>query len=66
MNRANPASMRKVLEMVNELKKAGILFMPIPVLNQDDACELLAKLEFRLEVLEGAGDENNRTHKDNV
>lgn len=38
--RADPVQMRKSLELVNELKKAGIRFFPIPVLSDDDFFEL--------------------------
>ena len=34
MNRASPVDMRKALEIVQALKDAGILFVPIPVLNE--------------------------------
>ena len=51
MNRARPVDMRKALETVQALKDAGILFVPIPVLNealmeierQNSLCECKAR-----------------------
>jgi hypothetical protein len=34
MNRASPVAMRKALEISNAFAKAGILFVPIPVLDE--------------------------------
>lgn len=34
MNRASPVDMRKALETVQALKDAGILFVPIPIMNE--------------------------------
>jgi hypothetical protein len=51
MNRASPIDLRKVLAMVDALTKAGILFVPMPVLNDADHAELAAKAAARLEQL---------------
>jgi hypothetical protein len=34
MNRAKPVDMRKALETVQALKDAGILFVPVPIMNE--------------------------------
>ena len=49
MNRASPVEMRKALEMVNMLKMSGILFVPIPVINEKDHNELAKQAEEKLE-----------------
>lgn len=52
MNRASPVDMRKALEVVEELKRAGILFVPIPVKNAVDQALLLSTLVDRLQEIE--------------
>ena len=52
MNRARPADLRKALEITNALMKAGIDFVPIPVIDQDDKNELAMDLQRRLEQIE--------------
>jgi hypothetical protein len=49
MNRASPIDLRKALEMVNAMVKAGILFVPMPVLSEADHANLVAKAADRLE-----------------
>lgn len=49
MKRADPVQMRKALETVDALKKVGLLFVPIPVLDATDHAALLATLHTRLE-----------------
>jgi hypothetical protein len=51
MNRASPVEMRKSLVMVDELRKTGILFVPIPVLNTEDKDNLIHALDRRLEII---------------
>ncbi len=36
MMKCSPVDMRKTLLIVDEMKKSGIRFVPIPVLNDDD------------------------------
>lgn len=36
MNRASPVELRKALEAANIFVKAGILFVPIPIVAEDD------------------------------
>ena len=52
MQKANPVDMRKALVAADELKNAGILFVPIPVLNKKDGDELCTEAFRRLGVLE--------------
>lgn len=47
--RANPVEMRKALQAVETLKMAGLLFVPMPVLNEEDGVKLLAEMMQRLE-----------------
>lgn len=49
MNRASPIDLRKALEMVSAFTKAGILFVPMPVLNEVDHANLVAQTTDRLE-----------------
>lgn len=48
MNQASPADLRKELEAAQALTKAGILFVPMPVLNEIDHAELQAEVVKRL------------------
>lgn len=48
MNRANPTDMRRPLMVVEEFKKHDILFVPIPVLNEDDHLHLVNMMNDRL------------------
>ena len=52
MERATPAQSRRSLEIATELAKAGIAFVPVPVLDQDDRGKMLQLLSERLEQLE--------------
>lgn len=51
MNRASPADLRKAIDAATTLMKAGVLFVPMPVLNEADHAELIAKLDQRLDQL---------------
>ena len=52
MHRAHPVDMRKALEMVEAHKRAGILFVPMPVLNQEDHLAQIAEARRRLDLLQ--------------
>lgn len=51
MERASPVRMRKCLEIVESLKQAGILFVPIPVIDDSDFYELMWNLDEKLKRL---------------
>jgi hypothetical protein len=48
--------MRKALEAVENMKKAGLLFVPMPVLSEADHAELLQDMMRRLEDMEQGRD----------
>ena len=52
MERATPQQMRAALEIVDNFRKYGIHFVPVPVLNDDDATALAALSYQRLSDLE--------------
>lgn len=49
MNKASPIDMRKMLDVVDVLKRAGIMFVPIPVLNDEDKAKYLELMNDQLE-----------------
>lgn len=51
MNRANPASIRKGLEMAHQLGKIGLEFVPIPSLGVQDYSDLVDQLGSRMSSL---------------
>lgn len=51
MNRASPSDLRKSLEAAHALVKAGIMFVPMPVLNQKDHDELANQMHDRLDTM---------------
>jgi hypothetical protein len=51
MEKANVIDMRKVLVLAEEYRKAGVLFMPMPVLNKEDKDTLCKEAVRRLSVL---------------
>ena len=51
MERANVVDLRRACEVVEAGKKAGILFVPVPVLYPDDGRDLLQKMNKRLSVM---------------
>ena len=52
MERATPVQMRKSLEVVEVFKKAGLRFVPIPVIDEADFLAQTAELNKRLETIE--------------
>lgn len=52
MERASPIDMRRALDMVDALKEAGILFVPMPVANRDEYNQYLATSLVKLAAME--------------
>lgn len=52
MKRANAVDLRKAKYLVDEFVRAGIDFVPIPIIDQDDKNELAMDLQRRLEQIE--------------
>lgn len=50
MKRANPADLRKAAEVARHFEKAGILYVPVPVLNTQDATDLQRQVIERLDL----------------
>lgn len=59
LKRASPSELRNALMIVNELVKAGIMFVPVPVLDDADKSDLAAMLDSRIDKMAQAqgGDE---------
>jgi hypothetical protein len=51
MNRASPVDLRKAIDAANTYVKAGLLFVPMPVLSGDDYLKLVEESQQRLETL---------------
>ena len=56
MRRATPAQIRASLVIADELKRAGVAFVPMPILN--DAEELHRDLTRRLDIIEQLVDDD--------
>ncbi len=54
--RCSPLEMRKNLSTVYNFEKAGIDFVAMPVLNEEDKKVLTAELLARLDVIASAGE----------
>lgn len=52
MEKCTPAQMRESLELVEALKNAGIRFVPVPVMSDDEHLLYLKLLYARLENIE--------------
>ena len=57
MKRANPADLRKALEIAQSLAKAGIDFVPVPVMSGIDRVELTHTATQRLERMASESEE---------
>ena len=51
MNRASPVDLRKAIDVANTYVKAGILFVPIPVIDKDKHAALVIQADLALEEL---------------
>jgi len=51
MQRANAVQMRKALMAVEVLKKAGILFVPVPIIDEEDFKLAIAEVDKRFEMM---------------
>lgn len=58
MNRASPVEMRKALEIVDAFKRAGVLFVPMPVLDEADRLQMVGQMQGRIDAIERRCDEN--------
>ncbi|WP_185858870.1 DUF1382 family protein [Vreelandella populi] len=57
MQRANPIQTRQALEAANAYAKAGIPFVPVPVLSTKQRLETLEMATRRLEQLENESEQ---------
>lgn len=57
MNRASPVELRKAMAAATAYTKAGILFVAVPVLNEDDHIELIESVDARLDRIISRADE---------
>jgi hypothetical protein len=56
MNRASPTDLRKAIEVAQTYTKAGLWFVPVPVLNNQDFNQLVRQSDARLTLLADDGD----------
>lgn len=54
MEKASPVQIRQCLQLVEQLKQAGIRFVPIPVFDDEDYYDLMQKLNRRIDRVERA------------
>ena len=59
MNRASSVDIRNALAVVNTLVKAGIDFVPVPVLSDEDKAILVRDVQMRLTQIENESEVNN-------
>lgn len=59
MNRASPVDLRNALEIAENLVKAGIDFVPVPVLSHEDKAILVRDVKMRLSQIENEREINN-------
>ena len=52
MNRASPVDIRNAMEIAHSLVKAGIDFVPVPVLSPEDKAILVRDVQMRLTQIE--------------
>lgn len=59
MNRASSVDIRNALAVVNTLVNAGIDFVPVPVLSDEDKAILVRDVQMRLAQIENESEVNN-------
>lgn len=59
MNRASPVDLRNALEIAENLVKAGIDFVPVPVLSDEDKAILARDVQMRLAQIKNESEVNN-------
>ena len=59
MNRASSVDLRNALAVVNTLVNAGIDFVPVPVLSDEDKAILVRDVQMRLSQIENESEVNN-------
>ena len=59
MNRASSVDIRNALAVVNTLVNAGIDFVPMPVLSDEDKAILVRDFQMRLAQIENESEVNN-------
>ena len=59
MNRASAVDILNALAVVNTLVKAGIDFVPVPVLSDEDKAILVRDVKMRLTQIENESEVNN-------
>lgn len=52
MDRCKPTELRKAMIMVNEFKKVGIGFIPVPYTTEDEKLDLVVMAMAKLEGIE--------------
>lgn len=48
MNQANPAELLELLQLSHQMAKAGILFVPVPVVDRKEYAELMKSAAIRM------------------
>lgn len=56
MDRASPVELRKALQVAQQLAQAGILFVPVPVLDDADKAQMGQLLQNQLARFETEAD----------
>ena len=56
MNRAKPEDLRGTLELAHDMAKAGILFVPMPVVDRKEYVELMRHAIARMNQMEIAAE----------
>ena len=59
MNRASAVDILNALAVTNTLVKAGIDFVPVPVLSDEDKAILVRDVQMRLSQIENESEVNN-------